>query len=826
MRNYEYDYIFTNDSENKILSMTSSTIQITNSDIVGEDFEIEDILNDEEDLLFGSVYASRIKFGTTYQTDLSDVTLDVSCYPPEHSSTVFNYGSFKIAKEDFVENQGMNKYKEAVGYDALYDILNTNYIDWYNALFPTSSTTKTQKQFRNSFFNYVGITQETITLPNDSMTVRKTVSGAELKGSTILRAICACNGCFGRMVENKFKYIFLTPIAQDLSNAYEIALNGHYISEKHAKYTVNPIDKLIIRDDDTELIAEYPTGSANNPYVMANNFLLYDKTANELSTIAQNIYSKIQGISYVPLEIEVKGNPCFEVGDPIYFTTVGGELVKSYILRRNYVGFQSPHDTYVSNGLETRKFTTESFDTSLYKLYNKTNQLIRNLEHTTSVLEDEVLDPDNPSSLKSEIDQTASDITLKVDKINGQSGDSFSYEMTSTKAEFKNSGNIVLKIDSNGAVINGKVTAKTGYIGNGSSGFTIGNTSIYNGISSMSGTGTGVYIGTDGINLGYNFRVTNKGVANATSMRFGKIKINSGDTVDDGDIIFYKTATNFVQSARLYLDSSDSNYFNIEGVYVDISASDGLTFNTKAYNKCLLQTNTTSSGNYRVLYGENLNDNTETAGARKGGLLYNPLLHRLYIGGTSTGAMLEYPSSQTFLLRASNESDYGVNIGVMDSMWTFCPIVDDKMALGSPNHKWRTVYAINGTINTSDRNEKKEITELNSKITDFVLKLKPVSYKFKVGKRTHFGLIAQDVEETMTELGMTDMDFAGLCKDQKTKSVKKKVEIEGIEREIDVDEPIEGQYTYGLRYEEFIAPLIYMVQKLQKEVEELKGRIK
>ena len=80
------------------------------------------------------------------------------------------------------------------------------------------------------------------------------------------------------------------------------------------------------------------------------------------------------------------------------------------------------------------------------------------------------------------------------------------------------------------------------------------------------------------------------------------------------------------------------------------------------------------------------------------------------------------------------------------------------------------------------------------------MNLNPVSYQFKNGEsgRTHYGLIAQDVEETMKELGMTDTDFAGFCKD--------------------------GD-RYGLRYEEFIAPLIKTVQLMQDEINDLRSRI-
>lgn len=53
----------------------------------------------------------------------------------------------------------------------------------------------------------------------------------------------------------------------------------------------------------------------------------------------------------------------------------------------------------------------------------------------------------------------------------------------------------------------GYLTAKSGAIG----GFTIGSSALYNGINSMTASGKGVYLGTDGLNLGGKFKVTNKG---------------------------------------------------------------------------------------------------------------------------------------------------------------------------------------------------------------------------------------------------------------------------------------------------------------------------
>ena len=52
--------------------------------------------------------------------------------------------------------------------------------------------------------------------------------------------------------------------------------------------------------------------------------------------------------------------------------------------------------------------------------------------------------------------------------------------------------------------------------------------------------------------------------------------------------------------------------------------------------------------------------------------------------------------------------------------------------------------------------------------------LQPKSYLFKDGEsgRTHVGFISQDVEEAMSICGLTSLEFAGFCKDQKTERIE------------------------------------------------------
>lgn len=79
-------------------------------------------------------------------------------------------------------------------------------------------------------------------------------------------------------------------------------------------------------------------------------------------------------------------------------------------------------------------------------------------------------------------------------------------------------GNMV----ANAATIKGNITATSGYIGNGSSGFTISSTAIYNGVESMTSTSTsGIYVGTDGIKLGSMFKVASDGSMTASNGSIG-----------------------------------------------------------------------------------------------------------------------------------------------------------------------------------------------------------------------------------------------------------------------------------------------------------------
>ena len=80
------------------------------------------------------------------------------------------------------------------------------------------------------------------------------------------------------------------------------------------------------------------------------------------------------------------------------------------------------------------------------------------------------------------------------------------------------------------------------------------------------------------------------------------------------------------------------------------------------------------------------------------------------------------------------------------------PNIDNTYSAGNGTYRWDDIYASNGTINTSDQRQKKDIENLDTEKTiNFIKSLRPVRYKWKNGKRFHSGLIYQELEPHSTQ---------------------------------------------------------------------------
>jgi hypothetical protein len=453
--NYKYTDLFKQDTVDKQLMIVSDDgkINITNTELHQEMFELTESLCSEQELTFGSCEAAMIKF-TVSNTFLpmKGKWLTVRMSLDGHTDAAFQFGRYKVDSDTPTADRTC---REVIAYDALYDVLTADVAAWYNTVFPSHEEQKTDedgtittvtvydpvtmKQFRNSFFKHFGIEQADIILVNDGMSIEKTVAvtassetssdteesstiGESMSGKEVLSCICEINGCMGHMGrDGKFHYIYLEQEIQglyprnDLYPADDLFPRDPksnrigkdlYITAEYEDFLVKTINKLQIREQKNDIGVIVGTG--DNAYVIEDNFLVYGKGTKELKGIANNVLSKIRGIVYRPFTADCKGNPCLEVGDAVRLPT-RYELIESYILKRTLKGIQALRDDLEADGEEYRTNGANGIQKSILKLKGKSNVLERTIEKTQSTIENK------EEQLISRITQTATEIRTEVE---------------------------------------------------------------------------------------------------------------------------------------------------------------------------------------------------------------------------------------------------------------------------------------------------------------------------------------------------------------------------------------------------------------------------
>ncbi|MCC8047303.1 MAG: tail fiber domain-containing protein [Clostridiales bacterium] len=159
---------------------------------------------------------------------------------------------------------------------------------------------------------------------------------------------------------------------------------------------------------------------------------------------------------------------------------------------------------------------------------------------------------------------------------------------------------------------------------------------------------------------------------------------------------------------------------------------------------------------------------------------------------------------------------YQLFFGVRDSGWRLCPYTSKNLALGGASYLWGAIYSSSSTISTSDAREKENIVDIDERYEKLFMKLRGVNYMWRnydpndpvTHDRIHCGLIAQEVEEACTEVGLDAMSFATLCHD-----------------ELEVPTYDGRTERYGLAYSELHGLEIHMIQKNVNAIDELKSQI-
>lgn len=410
-----------------VISVVGTNQKIDNSMLEIGTFALEESLCSESELKFGACEANCVKF-TARNTagNIIGKTISIEETIDGDRENPMPYGVFKVASD--VPTADRTK-RQITAYDAMYDIINTDVKSWYAGL----SFPMTLKQFRDSFFAHLGIEQAVATLPNDSMTVNKTIVATQtddssavteesaISGKTVVTAICEINGCFGNINrEGKFEYVFLKAItsalypSEDLfpsdnvfpSDANTESMTGHYITFDYEDFKSKAITQLEIKTSEDN--AGAIVGTAGNNYSITGNFLVSDKTGTELEQIANNLLPIMAQAAYTPIKsCTCVGNPCLTLGEPIRFNTTR-EIVETYLLQRTLTGVQSKRDSISAQGTQTHSAKVNSIRDTIESVERRTGKLERNADHLQSTYED------LEKQTNSKFEQTASSFEMSV----------------------------------------------------------------------------------------------------------------------------------------------------------------------------------------------------------------------------------------------------------------------------------------------------------------------------------------------------------------------------------------------------------------------------
>lgn len=694
------------------ISVVGTNQKIDNSMLEIGTFALEESLCSESELKFGACEANCVKF-TARNTagNIIGKTISIEETIDGYSQNPMPYGVFKVASD--VPTADRTK-RQITAYDAMYDIINTDVKSWYAGL----SFPMTLKQFRDSFFAYLGIEQAVATLPNDSMTVNKTIVATQtddssavteesaISGKTVVTAICEINGCFGNINrEGKFEYVFLKAItsalypAEDLfprddlfpSDANTESMTRHYITFDYEDFQSQAITQLEIKSSDDT--AGAIVGTAGNNYSITGNFLVSDKTGAELERIANNLLPIMKQAEYTPIKsCTCVGNPCLTLGEPIRFNTTR-EIVETYLLQRTLTGVQSKRDSISAQGTQTHSAKVNSIRDTIESVERRTGKLERNADHLQSTYED------LEEQTNTKFEQTAKSISAEVNR--------------AQKAEGQLDASLELKLgrDENDQVIS-MINASADQI------MLLGNRLI---------------IESNNFQLDGNGRVTIIDSLNFKSTALG----------DDLTIMGLDgRGRPMLQNILIDLDTvTDSNEENLATEsYVDQSIPNIPVKNITAY-----PTGTTSNATIKKA------------------------IRFLNVIGGDSGT-----------------------------------------------------YQIHGEVYTidtgSDRRIKDHITDLPEELESAYLKLHPVKFRYKPGLKSsdsrqyHYGFISQELEKALLDVGIRERDTS-------------LYEYLPVDTDEHVDLYVDDK-LHHVNYRELHAMHVQMIQKQQKEIEELKRKNK
>ena len=391
------------------------------------------------------------------------------------------------------------------------------------------------------------------------------------------------------------------------------------------------------------------------------------------------------------------------------------------------------------------------------------------------------------------IDRTKNElVTVTPDRISfWQDGQEVAY-LSDKKLHFPSG-----TLEAYSAVLSGKVTAAAG---SSFGPWTISQNSIYRTADEFGGS-AGMYFGTSGLSIRDKFKVDANGKLTCTGAEIsGAItatSLNVAGAAVTGLTVDAANVTGELSASRINGGVLDFNHFSVN----NLSAND---ITTGALSADYIKLGGDMAV-YASLSGYAVGGYLGYTTGSYGGAGIHMQSGAGEVVATQDGAKLCFGGNMLSVTASGAQTNCAVSLGGAVSVGgSVAPSYDGGGSLGYSNYRWSAIYAQTGTISTSDREKKTDISYELAKYDALFDRLRPASYRLKDGTsgRTHTGFLAQDVEQALLECGLTGTELAAFVKTPRA----------------------DGGADYGLRYEELIALCVRRLQQLEKRITEMEGR--
>ena len=212
--------------------------------------------------------------------------------------------------------------------------------------------------------------------------------------------------------------------------------------------------------------------------------------------MANDILQKVNGYQYQPYEVQnATVDPAVEMGDAVQTNGVYGGVYHqdSTFGRTFYSNFSAPqeeqldHEFNYKSPVERRLSRQQALTKAMFQIQH--------------------------DNIEARVTQKGGDIE----------DESFAWRLLSNEFGLYSGTKKVFTCNKDGIIVDGEIRARTGYIGSNAQGFVINDKNIHNGMTAYNDTShDGVYLGTDGIGLGKgNFTVYKDGTLSAKKGTIG-----------------------------------------------------------------------------------------------------------------------------------------------------------------------------------------------------------------------------------------------------------------------------------------------------------------